>query len=87
MNHYPWWKNLMVVLVVAVGGLLALPNLFGEDPSIQIARDDYQPVAESTVTRVRELLQRENLVNRGVFDRGRPGAGAFRGGRDPTPGP
>ena len=68
MNHYPWWKNLMVVLVVAVGGLLALPNLFGEDPSIQIARDDYQPVAESTVTRVRELLQRENLVNRGVFE-------------------
>ena len=67
MNHYPWWKNLMLVLVVAVGGLLALPNLFGEDPSIQIARDDYQPVAESTVTRVRELMQRENLVNRGVF--------------------
>ncbi|MCJ7556611.1 MAG: protein translocase subunit SecD [Gammaproteobacteria bacterium] len=67
MNHYPWWKNLMVVLVVAVGGLLALPNLFGEDPAIQIARDDYQPVTESTVTRVRELLQRENLVNRGVF--------------------
>ncbi|MCW8845371.1 MAG: protein translocase subunit SecD [Gammaproteobacteria bacterium] len=67
MNHYPWWKNLMVVLVVAVGGLLALPNLFGEDPAIQIARDDYQPVSEATVTRVRELLQRENLVNRGVF--------------------
>jgi len=67
MNHYPWWKNLMVVLVVAVGGLLALPNIFGEDPAIQIARDDYQPIAESTVTRVRELLQRENIVNRGVF--------------------
>ena len=67
MNHFPWWKNLMVVLVVAVGGLLALPNLFGEDPAIQIARDDYQPISEDTVTRVRELLQRENLVNRGVF--------------------
>jgi preprotein translocase subunit SecD len=67
MNHFPWWKNLMVVLVVAVGGFLALPNIFGEDPAIQIARDDYQPISESTVTRVRELLQRENIANRGVF--------------------
>lgn len=57
----------MVVLVVAVGGFLALPNIFGEDPAIQIARDDYQPISESTVTRVRELLQRENIANRGVF--------------------
>jgi preprotein translocase subunit SecD len=68
MNHYPWWKNLMVVLVVTLGGLLALPNLFGEDPAIQIARDDYQPLAEGTVTRIREMMQREQLVNRGVFD-------------------
>jgi preprotein translocase subunit SecD len=67
MNHFPWWKNLMVVLVVAAGGLLALPNLFGEDPSIQIARDDYQPVAEDMVTRVQDLLQRDGLANRGVY--------------------
>jgi preprotein translocase subunit SecD len=67
MNHYPWWKNLMVVLVVTLGGLLALPNLFGEDPAIQIARDDYQVVADSTITRIRELLEREQIVTRGVF--------------------
>ena len=67
MNHYPWWKNLMVVLVVTMGGLLALPNLFGEDPAIQIARDDYQAVGDSTVTRIREVLQREQFANRGVL--------------------
>src|SRR5579859_7151194 len=37
MNRYPWWKNVLVVLVTAAGLLFALPNLYGEDPSVQIS--------------------------------------------------
>jgi len=67
MNHYPWWKNLMVVAVVTLAAVFALPNLFGEDPAIQIAREDYQAVSESTLLRVREFLEREQIPNEGVF--------------------
>lgn len=35
MNIYPNWKNWLVVIVVTLGILFALPNLFGEDPAIQ----------------------------------------------------
>src|ERR1051325_5233699 len=37
MNRYPLWKNLLVVLITAAGLLFALPNLFGEDPAVQIS--------------------------------------------------
>ena len=35
-NHYPWWKWLIIALVVVPGLFYALPNLFGDDPGIQI---------------------------------------------------
>ena len=36
MNQYPVWKYLLILLVVAVGAVYALPNLYGEDPALQI---------------------------------------------------
>lgn len=37
MNRYPIWKYLILIAVVLVGGLYALPNLYGEDPAIQVS--------------------------------------------------
>jgi len=67
MNQYPWWKNLLVLLVVAVATLFALPNLFGEDPAIQIAREDYQDLDQAALLRVREFLAREQVPFEGAF--------------------
>jgi preprotein translocase subunit SecD len=36
MNQYPAWKYLLIVLILAVGVVYALPNLFGEDPALQV---------------------------------------------------
>lgn len=40
MNRYPLWKSLLFVGVMVVSLLLALPNLFGQAPSLQIGRKD-----------------------------------------------
>ena len=37
LNRYPLWKYLMVVVVIAIGFLYAAPNLYGEDPALQIS--------------------------------------------------
>lgn len=37
MNRYPLWKYLLIVCVVLLGGLYALPNLFGESPAVQVS--------------------------------------------------
>ncbi|MDT8388008.1 MAG: protein translocase subunit SecD [Thiogranum sp.] len=36
MNQYPTWKYLMIFAVLVVGLFYALPNLYGEDPALQI---------------------------------------------------
>ena len=37
LNKYPLWKTLMVALIVAFGALYATPNLYGEDPAVQVS--------------------------------------------------
>lgn len=37
MNHYPAWKYLMLIAVLALGALYAAPNLYGDDPAVQIS--------------------------------------------------
>ncbi len=36
MNQYPAWKYLLIVTILLVGALYALPNMYGEDPALQI---------------------------------------------------
>lgn len=38
MNRYPWWKNLLIILVLLLGIFYALPNLYGENPALQISK-------------------------------------------------
>ena len=36
-NHFPLWKNLLILIVFGVGIIYSLPNLYGDDPSVQIS--------------------------------------------------
>ena len=37
MNRYPVWKYAIILIALLVGGLYALPNLFGEAPAVQVS--------------------------------------------------
>ena len=37
LNRYPLWKYLLIVCIVALGVVYALPNLYPDDPAIQIS--------------------------------------------------
>ena len=39
MIAYARWKIILVVVVVCLGALLALPNLFGEENALQLVVD------------------------------------------------
>lgn len=55
LNRYPAWKNVIVVLVTAIGLFYALPNLYGEDPALQVSQSGAQ-VTQQTVTQVEQAL-------------------------------
>jgi preprotein translocase subunit SecD len=56
MNRYPLWKNLLVFGVVVVTTLLALPNAFPVDPSVQISRTDGTAMDAAGLEQVRTVL-------------------------------
>lgn len=37
LNKYPAWKNILILFVVALGLLYSAPNLFPDDPAIQVS--------------------------------------------------
>ncbi|MCT8761617.1 protein translocase subunit SecD [Glaesserella parasuis] len=62
LNRFPLWKNLMVILVVAIGILYALPNLYGEDPSVQVSGTRGQQASAETLTQVESALASLNIT-------------------------
>ena len=56
MNRYPTWIYILVVVVVLGGGLFALPNIFGDDPALQITREDGSAIDELTLSGVISTL-------------------------------
>jgi preprotein translocase subunit SecD len=39
-NHYPLWKNLLLIFLLVIAIIYAAPNLFVADPSVQISASD-----------------------------------------------
>lgn len=37
MNHYPAWKYLLLITAIVLGLIYSAPNLYGEDPAVQIS--------------------------------------------------
>ena len=62
LNRYPLWKNLMVILVIAIGLLYSLPNIYGEDPAVQISGTRGQQATSTTLSEIQNLLKTNNLT-------------------------
>jgi preprotein translocase subunit SecD len=56
MYRFPLWKHLLVLAVLVMAVLFALPNAFGEDPALQLSRDDRAAMDEVTQQRVLGIL-------------------------------
>ncbi|MEC7644016.1 protein translocase subunit SecD [Idiomarina sp.] len=66
LNKYPLWKNLLVIFVILLAALYALPNIYGEDPAVQISADRQATVDASTLDLVRETLKSEDISPKSV---------------------
>jgi preprotein translocase subunit SecD len=61
MHTYPAWKIWLVAIVLLVALLLALPNVFGEAPALQLSRNDRTPATEAGRQQVVTLLQSKGV--------------------------
>lgn len=71
LNRYPLWKYLMVVFVIAIGFLYAAPNLYGEDPALQVSASRGAEVKLDTLDLVKETLEAASIpVKHAAFEHG-----------------
>lgn len=54
MNKYPGWLNVLVLAILVVGLLMALPNIYGSAPAIQLSDADGKVM---TGTRLAQIVQ------------------------------
>ena len=62
INQYPLWKYLLVAAVLTVGTFYALPNIYGEDPAVQVSAARGAPVDAELEARVGDELARAGVL-------------------------
>lgn len=67
MNRYPAWLNLLVVGIVIFGTLLALPNIYGSSPAVQMTEIDGKPFDEGMITRAINVLEQSGITAKDSF--------------------
>jgi len=63
VNRYAPWRYILLILIIAVGAIYAAPNLYGEDPAVQITHR-VNLVDENELNNLKSVLQTENIEYR-----------------------
>jgi preprotein translocase subunit SecD len=62
MHTYPAWRLWLVAVVVAAALLLALPNVFGDAPALQLSRDDRAAFTDQNQAAVNGILEQQGIA-------------------------
>jgi preprotein translocase subunit SecD len=60
-NHYPMWKNILLIILLLIGIIYAVPNVFGDDPAVQVSATNTASVDVATTEQVKQVLSKEQL--------------------------
>ena len=61
MNQYPLWKYLLLVFMLVIGLIYALPNVYGEDPALQISGTRNATLDTAAKDKVIRALETANI--------------------------
>ncbi|MGB4062120.1 MAG: protein translocase subunit SecD [Burkholderiaceae bacterium] len=63
MNRYPIWKYVVILVMLLVGSIYSLPNLFGEAPAVQVSPAKTTVKVDSgTLSKVEQALQSNGVT-------------------------
>jgi len=67
LNQNTWWRYLILAAVIVPGFFYALPNIFGDDPGIQVRAARTTVVDTQLMERVESVLQGKKIQPLGVI--------------------
>ncbi|MDD5412350.1 MAG: protein translocase subunit SecD, partial [Methylobacter sp.] len=56
-NRFPLWKNLLVLIIFIIGIVYALPNLYGDDPSVQVSSAHAAKLMQEQANQVESVIK------------------------------
>ena len=78
LNKYPLWKYALIVLVLVVGFIYSAPNLYPDDPAVQISgASSALQVSQADLDRVSKALVDAKITVKGA-SLGEKGSGLIR---------
>ena len=65
-NHFPFWKNLLILTVLVLGIVYSLPNLFGDDPSVQISAGNESGISATQLDNIESTLKNASIALKAI---------------------
>ena len=67
MNRYSSWKYILILILIGLGLLFALPNIYGKDPSLQVSAARSAEISELTEYQVSAALEEAGLSYKDIM--------------------
>lgn len=62
LNHYPLWKYILIIMIIVISAFYALPNLYGEDPALQVAASSRNvKITDQTLAQLSAQFEKEGI--------------------------
>ncbi len=71
LNQYPLWKYILLVAVLLLASIYALPNLYGEDPAVQISHRTKSLTEEDKLTVEQAINNKQITIKSSEVEQGR----------------
>ncbi len=65
-NHFPLWKNLIIIAILSLAMVYSLPNFFGEDPSVQISPTRGLNADQALINQTEKVLKDAGLSPKSI---------------------
>ena len=65
-NHFPLWKNILIITILSMAVIYSLPNFFGEDPSVQLSPARGAVLDQNLVNQTEKTLAAAGLKPKAV---------------------
>lgn len=66
MAQYSLWRYIVFCVIIVVAAIYALPNLYGEDPAIQISTEDAESATALQTDQISDLLQKHGVTYQAI---------------------
>jgi len=61
LNQYPVWRNIMILIIIVFAVIYALPNMFGETPSLQLSPKNGSAITQKMVGTIKSTLNNNDV--------------------------